>query len=265
LTDAAPVTEGHTYLPLLQRLTELSPNWGLWKNADRALQGHGDLDSAAPKREWDAITHEFRRWSKDHGLGPVAICRHAPTVLFLIALEPERRSFYELDVLGRKYFRGWTNFRAEDLLPLFQIDSRGFREVRPGVEGVIIFTQNATRWGGLPNMVNEKAHLALDLLREDPDGVEEAAKLFGPARKALLEVIASALDGGWNRRAMLQVEARCVAGAFMEPHLLIGRMITRVQKKRCPILRTIFVQERRLPQDVDAWLERVAVHHPVFN
>ena len=264
LNEATANAETHPYLSLLQRLTDISPNWGLWKNADRALAGHGDLDSAAPKEEWDSIIAEFRNWASELSLGPVVLCRHAPTLVFLIALDESRQSFYELDVLARKYFRAWTLFRAKDLVPYFQIDERGFREVRPGVEGLIIFTQNATRWGGRRNMISEKAHDALELIRQDPDGVSEGARLFGPARKALLQVIETALNGGWDRRAMLKVEALCVGGALLNPHLLIGRMITRRQKQICPVLRAIFTYDRKLPADVDGWLDRVAAHHSVF-
>ena len=39
------------WLPLLRRLTELSPAWGVWKNADRAIAGYGDIDSiSSPSR-----------------------------------------------------------------------------------------------------------------------------------------------------------------------------------------------------------------------
>jgi hypothetical protein len=255
---------GEIYLPLMQRLTKMSPNWGLWKNADRALAGHGDVDSVAPTREWNSIVAETRHWAAEHGLSPVAVCHEIPSVMIIIAIDKDRRTFFELDVQARKYWRAWTMFKAKDLLPLFHMDERGFREVRPGVEGVIVFVQNGTRWGGRSNMEGSKIENALELLREDPEGVEQAARLFGPARKSLLSAIEAALHGEWDRAAMLRVEGRSVAGAFLEPHLLAGRVKARFVKKRCPLLRSIFSDDRRLPADADAWIERVDVKHPVF-
>ena len=43
------------WLPLLRRFTELSPRWVVWKNADAALAGVGDIDAAAPESDWPAL------------------------------------------------------------------------------------------------------------------------------------------------------------------------------------------------------------------
>jgi hypothetical protein len=264
MNESPASPDGEIYLPLMQRLTKISPNWGLWKNADRALAGHGDVDSVAPTREWDGIVSEVRQWAVEHGLGPVAVCKEIPTVMIVIAVDKSGRTFFELDVQARKYWRGWTMFRARDLLPLFHLDERGFREVRPGVEGMIIFVQNGTRWGGRPNMGGTKIEKALELLREDPEGVNQGARLFGPARKPLLSAIDAALEGRWDRASMLLVEGRSIVGAFLGPHLLAGRVKARLVKKRCPLLVSIFSKERQLPDDVDRWVDDVAAKHPVF-
>ena len=60
------------WVPLLNRLTETLPDWGLWKNADAALSGEGDFDSMAPATRWDQITREFAEWAIAHGFSPVA-------------------------------------------------------------------------------------------------------------------------------------------------------------------------------------------------
>ena len=58
----ADAQRGLLWLPLLQRLTALSPSALVWKNASSALRGHGDLDLIAPSSDWNAIEVEFRRW-----------------------------------------------------------------------------------------------------------------------------------------------------------------------------------------------------------
>lgn len=264
--SAKSVSQGAAYLSLLQRMTEVSSTFCIWKNADRALNGQGDADSAAPEGEWDRLIPEFRNWASDHNLGPVAVCRHVPTVFFLIAVDPDRKTFFELDVLGRKYWRGWTLFRAEQLRPpLTQMDNRGFREVRPGVEGVIVFTQLGTGMAGRNNLGGDKTDQALELMREDPEGVRLAARaLFGISAKPLLKGIDAALQGGWDRRAMLTAEALCATRAPLEPRLLWHRLLVRRRKDHCPVLHAVFFDDRKLPDDVDGWVARIATDHTVF-
>src|SRR5690348_6095282 len=99
------------WLPLLRRLTEVSPLWAVWKNVDSALTRGGDIDSVAPLESWRVIEQEFVLWSKRFGLGPVVVCPHVPYLLHLIALDPTERKFFELDVNRRKVFLGSTMFR----------------------------------------------------------------------------------------------------------------------------------------------------------
>jgi hypothetical protein len=258
--------DDHIYLPLLQRLTMMSPSWCVWKNADRALSGHGDIDCSALADEWDSLVSEYRRWATQHSLGPVVACPHVKGVLFVLAIAPQEQSFYELDLHSQKYFRGGTLFRAEDLAsPLTRMDERGFRRARPGVEGVIVFTQNGTRWGGRSNMGGSKTDVALQMIREDPEGARLAAeKFFGPANKALLSAVQSALGGEWNQRAALAVDGWSVLRALREPHVIFRRFRTRGIKKHCPVLLSIFRDDRRLPADIDAWLSEVASDHRVL-
>jgi hypothetical protein len=249
------------WLQLLGRLTERFPDWGLWKNADAALAGHGDFDSTAPASDWDEIGSEFAGWATANGYGPVAGCRHVPGVLFLVALDRERRALLELDVNGRKYFRGWTMFRPENLAPMMEIDSRGFRRVRPGTEGVILLVQNGLKWGGRPDPAGLARKKVAEILRRDPEGVRLAASLFAPAGGPALRAARAAAEGDWDRTAMLAVEARAVAGALAAPGVLWGRLRSRGIKQRCPLLRTIFADDRTLSGDADEWVSQVARSH----
>jgi len=266
LTALAQVDLSAFWLPLLRRLTDVCPAWGIWKNADAALAGSGDMDSAAPVAAWDSIVSELRRWAKENALGPVAECRHVDGVLFLLALDRENSGFVELDVNARKYFRGWTLFHAEDLAPLMEIDARGFRRLRPGAEGVMLLLGNGTRWGGRPNSEGLRRKRIAEVLRQDPAGIEATgACLFGPARHALMRAAEHVARGEWDRRSMLAVEAWALARAIAEPGVVAGRLRSRPVKKSCPVLRTIFTDNRRMPADFDSWLEHVRAAHPVYE
>ena len=253
------------WVPLLVRLTERLPAWGLWKNADSALAGRGDFDSTAPTSDWGAITAAFHEWAQGHGLGPVTGCHHVPGVLFLVAVDRERRRVVELDANARKYFRGWTMFRPDSLAPLMEIDRRGFRRIRPGAEGVILLTQNGARWGGRRDEEGLRRKRVAGLLRADPEGVEAAAQLFGPARGALLASARAVAEGRWDRRAMLAVEAYAVGRAVLEPHVALTRLWAKRVKRRCPVLRAIFTDHRSIPADVDGWVASVAREHVVLG
>ena len=254
------------WLPLLQRLTDVCPHWGIWKNADAALAGSGDMDSTAPVGYWGSIVSEFRRWAHEHGLGPVTACRHVRGVLFLLALDRKASCFLELDVNAKKYFRGWTMFRSEYLAPLMEMDERGFRRLRPGAEGVMLLLGNGTRWGGRPNADGLRRKRIPHVLRQDPEGVRMTAScLFGGAQHALVRAAGQVARGKWDRRSMLALEAWALSRAVAEPRVLSGRLRSRGIKKKCPVLQVIFTEDRRMPPALDSWLASVREHHPVYE
>lgn len=264
-TEAPAVDLAPMWVPLLRRLTETLPAWGLWKNADAALGGHGDFDSTAPSSDWGAITAAFQEWSEAHGFAPATACHHVPGVLFLVAVDRDKGRLVELDVNARKYFRGWTMFRPEGLAGLMEIDERGFRRVRPGAEAVILLTQNGMRWGGRADPAGLRRKRVAELLRSDPEGVAAAARLFGPARGALAHLAARVERGRWSHPAALAVEAYAVARAVAAPGVLVTRLWAKRVKRRCPVLISIFSNERRVPADVDGWVAAVARDHVVLE
>ena len=254
------------WLPLVQRLTETSPRWTIWKNADAAFAGSGDIDSAAPIGDWDLIVREFRQWAAEHGLGPVIDCRHPPKTMFLLALDQSGKTLLELDVSGRKYFRGWTLFRAEDLWPLTQMDGRGFRCLRPGAEGLILLLGNGLRWGGKPDPDGLRKRRIPELLDQDRDGVREASRAFGLPMKAVDSAVSILAAGSWDRRSMRLIEGWAMLRALGNPSILLARARFRMwTKKRCPVLRSVFYADRRIPGDLDRWLDEVERGHAVYR
>jgi hypothetical protein len=262
--DPIALDRTEIWLPLLRQLTGLSPSWAVWKNVDSALTRGGDIDSIAPSGAWPLIEQEFVRWAKRFGLGPVIVCPHVPYLLHLIALDPHERKFFELDVNRRKIFLGSTLFRPADLREMLQMDERGFRRLRPGAEGVLKLVQNGMHRGGKPDWDGMRRKKIAELMRSDPVGVQQAAKLFRGAEAAVLEGVERVLQNEWSRSAMYLVEVNSVARSLAEPWNLAKRAWFRVVKKRCPVLQLVF-SDRNVPQDRNAWLNLVERSHRVFH
>jgi hypothetical protein len=261
--DRSPV-----WLPLLTRLTRTIPSWGMWKSADSAFFGNGDIDSVASSEDLPLIEAEFARWAGEQKLGPVIVCPHAaPFMRVLVALDKDQRSLLELDLTLRKTFHGATLFVPADLVPLMSIDEQGVRKIRPGAEGVILLLHNGMRKGGLPNREGLQGKRVVELLQQDPVGIEAAAQLFGPGASAVSAGARSLIEGHWNRRAMVAVEAWSLLRALKEPGLLLARTRFRfVTKQRCPLLKQVY-GGRRVPSnvDVDTWIGQVADTHQVHG
>lgn len=247
------------WLPLLRELTASVPEWGVWKNADSALAGTGDVDSAAPPRCWPAIRAAFAEWASAQGLGPVVACPHVPEGLFLLALDRERGRVLELDVAGSQPLRGHALFHAGQLGPLMTIDPLGFRRLRPGAEGLLLLLLSGLRHRGRQNADGIASRGIAALLERDPEGVREAAQLLGSARRPVLRLADAVRAGGWSRTAALAVEARC---ALLSPPSLAARARYRLLRTRCPV-NAVIRGGRRLPADVDAWLDEVRAGHEV--
>lgn len=254
------------WLPLLRELTETYPGWAVWKNADSAFAGTGDVDSFAPPSDWPAIQETFIDWAAHSGLGPVLICRHIPQGPHFITFEEGSPYIVQLDVKERGTFRGSTLIDAWSLQRLSRVNDQGFRGVRPGAEGVIKLCMNGVRKGGLPNHEGLRVKRVAQLLESDPDGVAAAALLLGPASDALLRGAAAVVEGGWDRRSMLTVEAWSAARGLAEPRVAASRWwFLNVTAKRCGVVVLIRDHERRIEGDVESWLQTVAHDHTILR
>ncbi|CAN5412691.1 hypothetical protein BH23ACT9_BH23ACT9_28980 [soil metagenome] len=254
------------WLPLLRELTETYPGWAVWKNVESAFAGTGDVDSFAPPSDWPAIQQTFIDWAGRSGLGPVLMCRHIPQGPHFITFQEGSPYIVQLDVKERGTFRGSTLIDAWSLLPLTQVSEQGFRGVRPGTEGVIKLCMNGVRKGGHPNHDGLQKKRVAELLAADPDGVAATAVLLGPARKALLRGAAAVVDGGWDRRAMLTVEAWSAARGIATPTVAASRWwFLNVTAKRCGVVTLIRDHERRIDGDLETWLASVADDHTIVG
>jgi len=228
---------------LLERLTAAADGWGVWKNADGVGSAAGDVDSIASVEEWPTIAAEFKRWAAEEGCQAVVSCTHAPGMLVLVAVEgSDPRRLIQLDVVARRVFRGGTLFQAAGLRPLLRLDTRGFRRLAPGAEGLIRSIMDRSDDG------------APELVARDVGGAADAAALLGTLGRL-------ALDGG--RGARLALEARAAGRALREPRVLCASLwFDRTWRGRCPVFRAL-AQERRIAGDPARWISEVKRSHRV--
>lgn len=256
---AAPPASASPWLPLLRSLTAISPTAGVWKNAEPALAGEGDIDFSAPPADWDGIVDRFVAWASDRGFTPAVVCRHAPDTMFLLAVQPDAVGFLQLDVRSRVTFRGSTVFRAEDLGPMMRMDPRGFRRLRPGAEGLLKLVLRGLSAGGRPKPSGLRRERVAALISEDPEGARRAAALFGLGERPLLVGMEAVVASKWNRQAMLGVEVRSLLRGAVEPATAWRRVRSRLSDRDpCPVLHVLRRRGRAVPVDLPAWLALVS-------
>ena len=264
--EARPNERSELWLSLLRRLTEEVPGWSTWKNVDSALAGTGDVDSLAPRSAWPSVSAVFLEWAAGRGFEDVIVCPHVPQGPHFITFEPGAPYNVPLDDQIRATFRGSTLVSAANVLPLTTLDPRGFRCMRPGADGVIRLVSNGILPGGRENAAALATKGVSRLLKRDPKGVELMAATFGPARDAVLAGAKAVVDGRWNRRAMLTVEAWALARSLAEPGVATSRIwFAQVAKKRCPVIGLIRESNRRVPADLPKWLDEVRNTHEVVS
>lgn len=260
----APGQRAELWLPLLLRLTAASPTWLVWKNVESALEGEGDIDSAAAPGDWDALEAEFVAWAREFDLLPVVACNHIPGGRNLVATPSGSTTFLELSIKNDKAFRGSNLFVLDDLLAMSKMDERGFRTLRPGAEGLLKLVLNGSKWFGRPNREGLTSKRVRALLAEDPGGVAIAARLFGRAEGAARDLAGAVVAGAWNRRAMGTIEARALANALRRPPVAARRAWFRLtMPRRCPVVYAIG-HGRLVGNPRGAWLDEVAKTHVVY-
>jgi hypothetical protein len=248
------------WLPLLRRLSRVSASWGVWKNADRALRGQGDIDSVAPLPEHDRLLGEFRRWALDARLQWLIQCEHAGGIHVLIAVNES--AWAQLDLVWTSPFRGAQLLSAEDLVPLMTMDPRGFRRVRDGAEGLFLFLYKGIHWGGRSDWPNLRKYGVIDKLARDWAGAEAAATLLGRAGAPMLKAARSAMRGEWDASALFHAEAFTLLRALRDPRLVASRAIARGWRlKRCIVAGAI--AEGRQPRRLREWIDEASRNHKV--
>jgi len=254
---------GPLWLPLLRRLSEECATWLVWKNADAALAGKGDVDSTADAVELPRIETIFRRWARDVGAVGWVRCSHIQGVDLFYAIVPgETVELLELDVMTVQPLRGWPVLKAGMLLPLAVDDPRGFRRLREGAEAALLLLLNGLRpWGRLDEAtVREKA--LRGRIASDLDGVKElCSRLPSPSGRLLLRLAEGLVAGRWDRAAALQLEAASFARALGSPRYALARARTKLRGGPVCSLSSASLDGRRIRGDIRDFLARAAAQH----
>jgi hypothetical protein len=248
-------------LELLRSLTETSPEWCVWKNADAAANGPGDVDSLAPTRAWEALEASFGRWAREHELDPMPPCHHVPATLVLVALRggDDEPLLIEVDVSAYRLHRGARIVAAERLGPLMLLDERGFRRLADGAEGLLLLlaaSSSRRRFPADPELARARALLARDMA-----GAERAAVLLGVVGRAALTSARVLLDGHSPRAALICADLAACGRLVRDPRALREALaFDAVWRRRCPIYAAMRAG-RRVTGDVARWRATVAATH----
>jgi hypothetical protein len=250
--EPAAADRSQIWLPLLRTLTSVFPRWIALKNIASTFGGEGDLDSLAPVEDWSGIEAVFREWAAEQGFSPVIVCRHRPSGPNFFAIDPNWPYVVQLDVMSARPFRSQPLLDANDARELAIDDTRGFRIVREGAQGLMNLCTNGTHRGGAPNWHGIREKRIVEMLESDPIGVREAARILRPPTWALNRVARAACEGSWDRGAMLAIEVAQLARGAREPGKMLRRLSYRDGGRlACPLKR---LPRRRLPEDRDRWL-----------
>lgn len=183
-----------------------------------------------------------------------------PGYSVFVAVDQAGDRLVQLDVCHRRVHRGATLFVAENLIGLMEMDSRGFRRLRPGAEGLLLLLLNGITRGGLPNREAIEVRRIRHLLSSDRQGYHEAARVFfegqaAPAIKAAEAVI----NERWDALSAWRIETRLIWRAMTQPTVLSSQFLYRTIK-RCPLLEGL--EESRSISDKDeSWLPRMVRLH----
>jgi hypothetical protein len=265
VNESRSVDTPSLWLPLLRTLTLSSPHWGVWKNADRALAGIGDIDSAAPGEEWKLLSERHEHWAASNQAIAAIACSHVPDLLILIAVFPRLEKMLQLDLFAHCSWRGSRLFSAEQLTPLMVEDPRGFRRLTPGAEGVLLLLLNGVRWGGRPDVGALGEKRVWDLLQEDPAGVAAAADVVG-APGEVMRAVTAYREGDWARLALLSLETRAVIRSLIRRRALARRVVFRsgLHARICPVDQALR-NDRRVPANLGKWFQSIRSMGPTHR
>ncbi|HEV2756066.1 MAG TPA: hypothetical protein VG318_09860 [Actinomycetota bacterium] len=250
-------------LGLFQSLTERVPEWGVWKNAEASLRGEGDVDSSGPEAAAPVVFEAFAGWARAGGAGAAVRCPHSPGLTIMVAAGRNQPELLQFDLWHRAHLRAAEVLDWRRILPLMEMDERGFRRSRRGAEGVLLMLFNGMRRGGRPDAAALERKHVRELLVEDPGGVPAAVAALGLPRS--VEAVAAAVVAGkWDRPAALTVEAGMALRALRRPLSVSRRLAFRARPTPCAVIAAL-AHRREVPSRLDRWLEEVAASHEVVR
>ena len=188
----------------MRQLTARHPSLLVWKHLERALQGQGDVDAAAPVDDVVAIRADANAIARETlAATHVILCDHVADKSLHFFVQPDRLpQLFELDICSQpsRGLAPWASPRR--MLPLTTMSAEGIRRLRPGAEAVISLVYHGLSPAGTNRLHGQELGLVDSGLAHDMVGAEQACRSLAPwlARRPLFELIAQVSQGGWDRR-----------------------------------------------------------------
>lgn len=246
---------------LTDALAQACPRTLLLKNADSALHGTGDLDLLLPKEDMGGFVRVARDWCLGNG-GQSVVCHHVPDGPHVVIVLPEETHALVLDVKWRRSLFGATLITAESAAGLSVPSELGPGQLRSGAESMVkACLYGIDRGPGLNRRRLREQNVA-DGLRADPDGAALAARAMHPPT-ALLTALRRAVERDTTAIGVATA-TKAVLGtiALSEPGTAWHRGVYKaLRRQRCPVMRVVRYDRRRIPQDREAWLTASRLAH----
>ena len=246
---------------LLRQLDAMAPAIGVWKNADEALDGYGDVDYFAPTGLWPEIADAFRSWSETHGYEYLPPCPHKPWTMYLLAVDRERGRLMQLDVRDRLTLAGAEIIDANGLGRLLEATPDGFKTLRRGAQATVkLLTKCIDGQGRLDRGCLDDESVTSGI-HADPVGALEAVQRLRHGRPAVNRLVASIAAGRPDPAEARSLLRRLRAASLLRPGTLAAIAAHRLRKRTCPTLKWILSEGQRLPERPDDWIGEVREAH----
>jgi hypothetical protein len=257
------MTLDHSIVAFLNELTRRHEHLLVWKHLDRALQGRGDIDAAAPEGETAAIAADAVSIAADTlSASHVIHCDHVADKRLQFFVQPERLpQLFEFDlcVQPSRGFAPWAD--PHSMVPLAIVGVHGIRHLRPGAEAVVSLVYHGISWRGQDKLAGDERQIVEKGLADDLEGVYDACRTLppGPARSPLLVLIENLCRGTWSRRYAQHAFSGFVLGGLARPAFAARRGMYRAHLavgRECLMSRLARSHDRRVPAGgVDALLD----------
>lgn len=215
----------------------------IWKGG-RELTSQGDLDCAASRSSWSALTNAFRAWAASHGFAAVIECEHALGRLILVGSRGDAdRRLLQVDLVDELVVHGAPVWTARDAAASTVADGN-VPHTTPGAEGLLRL------------LADPADRQAPGLVAADRRGAGVVASRLGARGR-----LAARGAAGWPRRALAAVLAvRPVA----HPRAFVRAVRSNRARNACPVLAALR-DDRTVQEPVDVWLAAVATGHRIHR
>ena len=248
------MTVDSTRVNFLREMTVRHPSLLVWKHLERALQGQGDVDAAAPIDRIDAIRADINAIARNTlAATHVILCDHVADKNLHFFVQPDRLpQLFEFDVCSQpsRGLAPWASPRL--LLALATMSTEGIRRLRPGSEAVVSLVYQGLSPAGTPRMPDHEIEPLRANLAHDMVGAARACKTLPPwpARQPLLDLVTQVAQGRWDRSLAQRAYFGFIMSSCAHPRFTARRTVFRLRLavgQECVMSRLGRREGRRVP------------------